>query len=82
MLSQCPTHFGRRNGHQETVEMLRHFKEGTAKVGSRQLAEQVDLIPRGVFVDEERPEYCDQYAEVIQRAQAARAGGAGGEEPQ
>ena len=74
ILSQCPTHFGRRNGAPEAVEMLTQFKEQTAKVGSRQIDEQSQLIPRGVFVEEQRPEYCDQYAQVIQRAQAGKGG--------
>lgn len=75
VLSQCPTHFGRRNGAAETVEMLTWFKEGTAKTGSPALAENDRLVPRGVFVETDRPEYCDQYAEVMERAQAERAGG-------
>jgi 2-oxoglutarate ferredoxin oxidoreductase subunit beta len=75
VLSQCPTHFGRRNGSPEPVEMLQYFKENTVKVGSRRLEEAADIIPRGVFVEESRPEYCDEYAQVIARAQATSGGG-------
>jgi 2-oxoglutarate ferredoxin oxidoreductase subunit beta len=76
ILSQCPTHFGKRSGAPEASDMLRAFKDGTAKVGSRQFEEREDLVPRGVFVEERRPEYCERYDEVIARAQdAVRAGG-------
>ncbi|MFW5827233.1 MAG: 2-oxoacid:ferredoxin oxidoreductase subunit beta [Alkalispirochaeta sp.] len=71
VLSQCPTHFGRRNGQADAVAMIRRYKEETAKVGSSALEETDGLVARGVFVDDERPEYCDQYAEVIRRAQTA-----------
>jgi 2-oxoglutarate ferredoxin oxidoreductase subunit beta len=55
--------------------MLQYFKENTVKVGSRRLEEAADIIPRGVFVEESRPEYCDEYAQVIARAQATSGGG-------
>ena len=65
VLSQCPTHFGKRNGAVEAVEMLTQFKEGTAKVGSNTLEKQPDLLPRGVFVDTRRPEYCRAYEDML-----------------
>ena len=68
VMSQCPTHFGRRNDAAEAVEMLGIYKEQTAKVGSKAIKENPELIPRGVFVDEERPEYCELYADVVERA--------------
>jgi 2-oxoglutarate/2-oxoacid ferredoxin oxidoreductase subunit beta len=73
VLSQCPTHFGRRNGNVEAIEMLAGFKTGTARVGSRQLENNPDLIPRGVFVEDVRPEYCDRYQEIIDRCAAAKS---------
>ncbi|MDA3949089.1 MAG: 2-oxoacid:ferredoxin oxidoreductase subunit beta [Spirochaeta sp.] len=76
VMSQCPTHFGSKNGTTEAVEMLTTYKESTARVGSTALAANADLIPRGVFVDEERPEYCELYAGVVAQAQAADPGGA------
>lgn len=69
VMSQCPTHYGRRNNVGETVEMLTAYKDGTARLGSKALEERDDLIPRGVFVDEERPEYCERYAEMVAQAQ-------------
>ncbi len=71
VLSQCPTHFGRRNGNLEAIEMLQGFKDGTARIGSKQLEKNPDLIPRGIFVEESRDEYCDRYLEIIRRAGSA-----------
>lgn len=71
VLSQCPTHFGRRNGNKETIEMLTAFRTGTARIGSRQLENNPELIPRGVFLEEDRPEYCDRYEEMLDRAAPA-----------
>lgn len=75
VLSQCPTHFGRRNDQPDAVTMMTQFKEHTAKVGSTALAQDEGLVSRGIFVDEERPEYCDQYDQVMQRAQAETSTG-------
>ncbi|MFP4430686.1 MAG: 2-oxoacid:ferredoxin oxidoreductase subunit beta [Spirochaetaceae bacterium] len=100
VLSQCPTHFGRRNQSAEAAEMLRVFKEHTVRVTAGAtassagaategpaagmsspgdsapataagVATEPGLIPRGVFVEERRPEYCDEYTKVIERAQGA-----------
>lgn len=74
VLSQCPTHFGRKNGNLEAIEMLKNYRTGTARVGSRQLENKPDLIPRGIIVEEDKPEYCDLYQGVIDRADL-RGGG-------
>ena len=71
VLSQCPTHFGRKNGGLEAVDMLKGYQQNTAPVGSKKLENSPDLIPVGVFVDEERAEYCDRYQGVIDRAQGS-----------
>lgn len=77
IMSQCPTHFGRRNSSGDAVEMMKVYKEQTARIGSKKLETQTDLVPRGIFVQETRPEYCDRYAEVV--AEAQRAAGASGD---
>ena len=69
VLSQCPTHYGRKNKEGDAAAMLRLQKENTAPVGSKKLDENPNLIPRGIFVQEERPEYCDEYDKVIEKAQ-------------
>ena len=75
VLSQCPTHFGRRNGVPEAIDMLTQFKERTVPVKSKKLEEDPELIPRGVFVESHRPEYCEEYEKMLGRV-GTRAGGA------
>lgn len=67
ILSQCPTHFGRKNKGGDASNMLESYKANTAKTGSKALAENPSLIARGIFVDEDRPEYCEAYDGIIKR---------------
>ncbi len=48
--------------------MLKQFRDQTTPIGSKAKQENPALIERGVFVQEERPEYCAEYEKVIQRA--------------
>ena len=66
VMSQCPTYFGRKNKQGDAVEMMKLFKDNTARIGSRQ-AEDGKVL-RGIFVQDERPEYCAQYDQIIQSA--------------
>jgi 2-oxoglutarate ferredoxin oxidoreductase subunit beta len=68
ILSQCPTYFGRKNRLGGAVEMLRHFKDNTTPMGSKAKAENPALIERGIFVQKELPEYCNEYQKVVQMA--------------
>ncbi|MGD2011758.1 MAG: 2-oxoacid:ferredoxin oxidoreductase subunit beta, partial [Desulfobacterales bacterium] len=68
ILTQCPTHFGRKNKEGSAVDMLKRYQEATTPIGSKAKQENPDLIERGVFVQKEAPEYCDQYDLVIERA--------------
>ena len=70
ILSQCPTYFGRKNKLGEAAEMLVQYRTTTARLGSRRLAEHPGLIARGVFVETQRPEYCESYDQVMARAMA------------
>ncbi len=69
ILSQCPTHYGRKNKEGDAVAMLEIHKTNTAKLGSKALENNPNLVPRGIFVQEERPEYCAEYGKIIQHAQ-------------
>lgn len=71
VLTQCPTHYGSRTGAPEPVEMLARYKAGTARIGSTAIAEDASLVPRGIFVEEQRPEYCVEYAKLVERAGGA-----------
>ncbi len=68
VMSQCPTYFGRKNKEGSAVEMMKLFKQRTARIGSKQATE--DKVLRGVFVEKQRPEYCAQYDEIISSAMA------------
>lgn len=68
ILSQCPTHYGRKNKEGDAVSMLELHKTNTAKIGSKALAENPGLIARGIFVDKDRPEYCKEYDKIIKYA--------------
>ncbi len=68
VFSQCPTYYGRKNTTDDASEMLKHFRDGTARLGSKALEENPDLIPRGVFVDRESAEYREAYGKLCERA--------------
>ena len=65
ILSQCPTYFGRKNQVGEAAQMVEQYRDITAKLGAKALEENPSLIPRGIFVDVERPEYCEEYDKII-----------------
>lgn len=69
ILSQCPTHYGRKNKEGDAVAMLEIHKTNSAKLGSKALENNPNLVPRGIFVQEERTEYCAAYDKIIQHAQ-------------
>lgn len=69
ILTQCPTYFGRKNKQGGAVEMLDWFRENTTPVNSSAKKENPALIERGIFVQNEKPEYCAQYDKIIERAQ-------------
>jgi 2-oxoglutarate ferredoxin oxidoreductase subunit beta len=71
IMSQCPTYFGRKNKLGGAVEMMTWFKENTTPKGSKAKQENPALIERGVLVDKALPEYCSEYAKIIERAKAA-----------
>ncbi|MEJ2137216.1 MAG: 2-oxoacid:ferredoxin oxidoreductase subunit beta [Desulfofustis sp.] len=70
VLSQCPTYFGRKNRKGSAVDMMNSFKDGTVPVGSKKKQVNPELIERGVFVEKILPEYCEAYAELVERATA------------
>jgi len=68
ILSQCPTYFGRKNKEGSAVDMMERMKDVTTPIGSKAKKENPDLIERGVFVNEDKPEYCSEYNKIIERA--------------
>ncbi|MBN2122707.1 MAG: 2-oxoacid:ferredoxin oxidoreductase subunit beta [Deltaproteobacteria bacterium] len=72
VLSQCPTYYGRKNRIGDAVDMLKSFKTQTTPIGSGKKKENPELIERGVFVQEERPEYCAEYEKTVEKARKGR----------
>ncbi len=74
VLSQCPTYYGRKNRLGSAVDMMSYFKEHAVKIDSREGKDAGgqksagDGIEIGVFLKEERPEYCEQYREMLSKA--------------
>lgn len=68
IMTQCPTYFGRKNKLGSAVDMLNHFKTHTTPIGSKANQENPDLIERGIFVQQEIPEYCNEYQKIIEKA--------------
>jgi 2-oxoglutarate ferredoxin oxidoreductase subunit beta len=68
ILTQCPTYFGRKNKAGSAVDMVNWFKDNTTRIGSKAKDGNPELIERGIFVQEERPEYCRQYEAVVEKA--------------
>ena len=71
VMSQCPTYYGRKNRLGGAVEMMSFFKDHATAVGTktREELEQGQLFETGVFVQEQRSEYSEQY-----RSMAVRGG--------
>ena len=72
IFSQCPTYFGRKNKAGDAVDMITYFKKNTTPIGSKAKKDNPNLIERGIFVQKELPEYCNEYEKIIQRAQASQ----------
>jgi 2-oxoglutarate ferredoxin oxidoreductase subunit beta len=71
VLTGCPTYFGRKNKVGGAVEMMEYYRDNTAPLGSKKLEENSNLVPRGVFREEARPEYCDEYAKMVDQVREA-----------
>jgi 2-oxoglutarate ferredoxin oxidoreductase subunit beta len=70
IMSPCPTSYGRYNRLGTPVNMLQQLKDQsvpTRKWESLTPEERDGRFPIGVFVDIERPEYCEQYDGLIER---------------
>lgn len=77
VLSPCPTHFGRKNRQGDAVQMMEWLKDNTVKrraqaAETSETPDTPEAIQRGVFVDEQRPEYCEQYARVVEQTRGER----------
>ncbi len=72
ILSQCPVYYGRMNKKGDAVEMLKWQKENTVTLkAAAQMAPSAlkGKIITGVLSSRYRPEYTEEYENVIQQAQ-------------
>jgi len=51
---------------------MKHMKAVTTPIGSKAKQENPELIERGVFLQEDRPEYCNEYNRIIERAMGGK----------
>jgi 2-oxoglutarate ferredoxin oxidoreductase subunit beta len=72
VLTQCPTFFGRKNKIGDAADMITWFKDHTTPIGSKAKQENPGLIERGIFVQKQEPEYCEEYDKLIARAMGGR----------
>jgi len=71
VLDDCPTTYGRRNKFKSVVEMMNRHKENSVPVAAseKMSAEQLQgKVITGIIHQAERPEYCDEYAKIIELA--------------
>ena len=76
VMSQCPTYYGRSNSMGDAAQMLRYLKDHAVPLGRKAPAPGEFEI--GVFVEEQRPEYCEEYRRLEERAVREAGGGATG----
>ncbi|ORJ57102.1 2-oxoacid:ferredoxin oxidoreductase subunit beta [Geothermobacter hydrogeniphilus] len=74
ILDDCPTTYGRRNKFRSVVDMMKRLKDIAVPVAAaaKMTPEQLEgKVLTGVLFKEERPEYTEQYTQVIAKAQGA-----------
>ena len=71
VVSYCHTTFGRVNNLKSPVQMMRQLKDNSVTIqAAERLGEDLpgNKIVRGVFHDEEKPEFTELYDQIIERA--------------
>jgi 2-oxoglutarate ferredoxin oxidoreductase subunit beta len=72
VLSQCPTYYSRKHKNVGAIDMLNYYKTHTIPVGSIRKDSDYETIERGIFIQEEKPEYCTEYNKIIDKASRGR----------
>jgi 2-oxoglutarate ferredoxin oxidoreductase subunit beta len=71
-ITQCPPIYGRYNRLGSATDMLRWQEEHALEIEEAEGLSEEEVKKKlltGVFVDEERPEYCEEYERLINRVQ-------------
>jgi 2-oxoglutarate ferredoxin oxidoreductase subunit beta len=69
VMTQCPTYYGRKNMLGSAPDMMKYFKQVTVPVGSKKKTGHPERIERGIFIEEQRPEYSATYLDFIEKQQ-------------
>jgi 2-oxoglutarate ferredoxin oxidoreductase subunit beta len=74
-LSNCHTQFGRRNKLPDPMQLIKHIQDKTIPKSRADKMDAAELAGKFVigelYQDTDRPEFCDEYEKLRQRAQAA-----------
>jgi len=74
VITPCPTIYGRNNRLGSGVSMLKQQRDGLASMHDVQSMSPEELKGKtvlGVLADFDKPEYCEEYAKLMERAQKA-----------
>lgn len=72
VITQCPPIYGRYNRLGSATDMLRWQEEHALEIGEADGLSEEDIKGKfltGIFVDEEKPEYCEEYERLVSRVQ-------------
>lgn len=71
-VSICPTYFGRKNKMGSPIKMMEFIRDASIPVKTAEKLTQEELAGKiviGEFYEEQAPEYTEEYARVIEKAQ-------------
>ncbi len=71
-ITPCPTIFGRYNRQGNSVNMLRLQRDNLVSMHEAQQMSPEALTGKvrlGIFADDDKPEFCEEYAKLMERAQ-------------
>jgi 2-oxoglutarate ferredoxin oxidoreductase subunit beta len=75
ILDDCPTTYGRRNKFRSVIDMMKRLKDIAIPVAAagKMTAEQLEgkILTGVLYKEENKPEYCEQYAKLIVKAKGA-----------
>ena len=80
ILTSCPTYFGRMNEVAEPYDMVHYLRDTSSPMqdctcsAGHEEDQKADLMPTGIFRDEERADYGSQYKLKVAAATAKRGG--------
>jgi 2-oxoglutarate ferredoxin oxidoreductase subunit beta len=68
VIAACPVIYGRLNKRGDAAAMMQNMKEDSKPIAAYDALpeeEKSKYYPRGIFVNEDKPEYTDKYAKLV-----------------